>query len=624
MRNQKNKPDYFYFNLSSNIALVIILTVVLSLKALKIAMFPEYVLAIVSIIAVIPVLVNTFKGLAKKELTIDLLAAIALIFSFLARQWSSAAFINLMLASARIFDLWTQKRTKNIVQHLLKYRPEKVKVKKGKNFEVIGIDNVKVGDIVIVETGERIPIDGIVIEGQASINESTLTGESAPKTKKVGDRVYSSTLNESGDLIVKTEKIAGESTLAKIILLVEEASLKKSQTIRIVSIFTQWYIIATLFGSAILFALTGNTLFVLSILLVVCADDIAVSIPLAFTAAIARAAQAGILIKSSDVLEKLPKIKTFITDKTGTLTFGRPKIVEVRTFYNTSTKELLRYLGAAEANSSHPISRAILEYVEHQGIKIVNPTEFNELPGEGIEVNYHSRRIFAGKLEFLKRNGVKIMESQIKIIEQLESGGLSITALGIGSRLLGVIVFEDEVRPSARTLIARTKLLGTRLWVMLTGDNPAVAQKVARLLSIDKVETNLKPQDKIKYIEKIKHEQKGEILAMIGDGVNDAAALALADVSFAMGAIGSDAAIDAADVALMNDNLGRIPDAIKLGQNTRRIVKQNFAIWGITNALGLILVTIGVLNPTGAATYNFVTDFFPIFNALRVGLKFKS
>ena len=621
---KKGGRDYFYLNLFSNIALVVTLATVLSVNALKIATFPEYVLAAVSVAAVIPVLINTIKGLLEKKLTIDLLAAIALVFSFLAREWSSAAFINLMLGSARIFDLWTQKRTKNIVEHLLKYRPEKVKVKRGKYFETVAINNVKVGDIVIIEAGERVPVDGIVISGQASINEATLTGESVPKTKGVGDRVYSSTLNESGDLVIKTEKIAGESTLAKIILLVEEASLKKSQTVRVVSIFTQWYIIATLLGSLIIYMLTGNTLFVLSILLVVCADDIAVSIPLAFTAAIARAAQAGILIKSSDVLEKLPKIKIFITDKTGTLTFGRPKIVEVRTFYNTPTKELLRYLGAAEANSSHPISRSILEYVEREGVKVAAPTEFNELPGEGIEANYGGKRIFAGKLEFLKRNGIKIVESQAKIIEQLESGGLSITALGAGSRLLGVVVFEDEVRPSARTLVARTKLMGVKLWIMLTGDNAAVSQKVARLLSIDKVETNLKPQDKIKYIEKIKHNQKEGVLAMVGDGVNDAAALALSDVSFAMGTIGSDAAIDAADVALMNDNLARIPDAIKLGQNTRQIVKQNFAIWGITNVLGLMLVAVGVLNPTGAATYNFVTDFFPIFNALRVGLKSKS
>lgn len=620
---KKETRDYFYPYLFLNIILVVILTTILLLKAFRVGNISEDIFAITSIVAVIPVLINMVKGLLEKKLTIDLLAAIALVFSFLARQWDSAAFINLMLASARIFDLWTQKRTKNIVEHLLKYRPEKVKVKKGKDFEIKPIEDVKVGDIVVIEVGERIPVDGVVTEGQASINEATLTGESMPKTKKVGDKVYSSTLNESGDIEIKAEKIAGESTLAKIITLVEEASLKKSQTVRIVSVFTQWYIAATLLGSVILFLATGNTLFVLSVLLVVCADDIAVSIPLAFTAAIARAAQHGILIKSSDVLEKLPKIQTFITDKTGTLTFGRPKIVDVKTFYNTTQSEFLRYLGAAEANSSHPISRSILEYIGREGIKVAQPKEFNELPGEGIEANYKEKRVFAGKLEFLKRNGIKIEETQEKVIEQFENGGLSITALGIGSRLLGVVAFEDEVRPSARAMIARTRRLGTKLWVMLTGDNPAVANKVARLLTIDKVETNLKPKDKIRYIAKIKAEQKGKILAMIGDGVNDAAALALADVSFAMGAIGSDAAIDAADVALMNDDLSRIPDSIILGQNTRQIVQQNFAIWGITNALGLMLVAVGLLHPTGAATYNFVTDFFPIFNALRVGVRMK-
>lgn len=618
---KKENFDYFYLNFFLNTTLIIFLALIILLKNLKITNLSENVLAFVSIIAITPVLINTIKGILEKKLTIDLLAAIALIFSFLAGEWSSAAFINLMLASARIFDLWTQKRTKNIIQHLLKYRPEKVKVKKGNDFQTVGINDVKVGDIIIVKTGERVPVDGVVISGQAIVNESTLTGESIPKTKKVGDHVFSSTLNESGDLIIKTEKIAEESALSKIILLVEEASLKKSRTVQIVSIFTQWYIIITLFGSIIIYMLTGNILFVLSILLVVCADDIAVSIPLAFTAAIARAAQAGILIKSSDVLEKLPKIKTFITDKTGTLTFGRPKIVEVRTFYNTATEEFLHYLGVAESNSSHPIASAILEYINDKRVKVVTPTKFNEIPGEGIEVIYNNKQIFAGKLEFLQKNGIKINKNQKEIIKQLEDDGFSTTTLGINSRLLGIMVFEDEIRPSAKNVIAQTKLMGTKLWIMLTGDNHQAAQKVAHFLSIDKVETNLKPQDKIKYIEKIKNERKGEILAMIGDGVNDAAALALADVSFAMGAIGSDAAIDASDIALMNDNLARIPDAIKLGQNTRKIVIQNFVIWGLTNALGLFLVAIGVLNPTGAATYNFVTDFLPIFNALRVGVK---
>lgn len=620
----KEPKDYFYLNLILNISLVVILATILILKAVRLTYIPENIFAVTSIVAVVPVLINAVKGFLKKELTIDLLAAIALIFALLARQWDSAAFINLMLASARIFDLWTQKRTQNIVKHLLKYRPEKVKVKKGNDYEVVDVDAVKVGDVVVIEAGERIPVDGTVVEGQASINEATLTGESMPKTKKLGDKVYSSTLNESGDIEVKTEKIAGESTLAKIITLVEEASLKKSATIRIVAVFTQWYIIATLFGAGIIYLLTGNTLFVLSILLVVCADDIAVSIPLAFTAAIARAAQHGILIKSSDVLEKLPKIETFITDKTGTLTFGRPKIVDVKTFYNTSQREFLRYLGAAEANSSHPISRSILEYITREGIKIAPPKEFNELPGEGIEANYLEKRVFAGKVEFLQRNGIKVEPAQLKVLKQFEEGGVSITAVGIGSRLLGLIAFEDEVRPSARAMIARTKRMGVKLWVMLTGDNPEVAQKVARLLLIDRVETNLKPKDKIRYIEKIKSEQKGKILAMIGDGVNDAAALAMADVSYAMGAIGSDAAIDAADVALMNDDLARIPDSIDLGHNTRQIVEQNFAIWGATNAIGLALVAFGILHPTGAATYNFLTDFLPIFNALRVGMKFRT
>jgi Cd2+/Zn2+-exporting ATPase len=621
MPKVSDQKDNFLLKFYSDVTLVVILGTSLILKYLKIIPISLPFFEILSLIAVIPVVISAIKGIIKHELTIDLLASIALIFSFLAGEWYSAAFINLMLAFARLFDRWTQKRTKNIIEHLLKYRPQKVKVKRGKIFKEIPVADVAVGDMVIIGAGERIPVDGTVTQGQASINEATLTGESTPRTVRINDKVYSPTLNESGSLVIKADKIADESTLAKIIDLVEEASLKKSKTIRIASIFTQWYILIILSGAVVIYFLTKNISLVLSILLVVCADDIAVSVPLTFTAAIARAAQRGILIKSAGVLEKLSKIKVFITDKTGTLTLGKPKIIEAKVLQKIPKKEFLTYFAAAEVNSTHPIKGAILDYAKREGAEIPSITEFNELPGEGITVNFKGRKIFSGKIDFLKKNGIKINASKEKLMKRLEESGVSISALGIGEKLLGIILFEDEVRPSARSLVAQTKALGVKRWIMLTGDNPAVAQKVARAVGIDQTQTNLNPKDKLNFIEKYKSQNKGVELAMIGDGVNDAAALALADVSFAMGAIGSDAAIDASDVALMRDNLNRISETMMLGRKTNEIVYENFAIWGATNAVGLFLVIVGILGPTGAATYNFLTDFLPIFNALRAGIK---
>jgi Cd2+/Zn2+-exporting ATPase len=602
-----------------NILLAFLLIVSLALKAAGFSI-PILIFKIISFVALIPVILATIKSLKEKTISVDFLAAVALIFAYLTGEWYSAAFINLMLAAARIFDIWTQRRSENLIKGLLKYRPEKVKIQKDGNYEIKDIDDVTIGEILIVEVGERIPVDGVVISGFASVDESTLTGESFPKTKKKGDHVYSSTLNISGSLFVKAEKVASESTLAKIITLVEESSIKKSKTIKLVNTFTKWYVIATIVGSVIIYLITGNLTLVLAILLVVCADDIAVSVPLTYTAAISKAAQRGILIKSSDVLEKLPKIDTFITDKTGTLTFGKPKIVKVEAFEDVDQKKFLRDVGIAETNSSHPVSKTIVDYVISQKIAIPTVSNFNEIPGEGIEVINGKDKIFAGKMDFVIARSKKLKPQQENRLKTEIVAGHSIALIAVNKKVLGFVAFEDEVRPQAKQMIEKTKLLGTKFWVMLTGDNPRVAKRVADEVGIDEVEADLIPKDKPNYIEKIKKERQGTV-AMIGDGVNDAAALAIADVSFAMGVAGSDAAINASDVALMNDNLMKIPDSIILARKTKTIILQCFIIWGITNILGLFLVAFGILKPTGAATYNFLTDFLPIFNALRVGAK---
>lgn len=603
--------------ISLNVILLVVLALALLIDVFKILPVPQIVLIILSIIGLVPVLISAFKALKTGELTIDLLASIALVFSFLARQWYSAVFINLMLASARIFDLWTAMRAKNIIQRLMKFRPTKIRVKEGDKIIEKEVERVKAGDQVVVEAGERIPVDGEVISGQASVNEATLTGESVPVVKKIGNNVLTSTLNESGSLLVKAVRVGKDSTLEKLIALVEEASRKKSKTERIAAKFTQWYIFITLAGAIIIYYFSRDLLLVLSVLLVVCADDIAVAVPLTFTAAIARAAQLGIVIKGSDVLEALPKIRIFMTDKTGTLTYGKPKIKEIRVVQKMDETEFLKLFGMAEIESGHPVGKAIMRYLKEKNIPAISPDEVNEAPGEGVAIVKNRKKYFAGKMEFLEENGIVAGKNELKEIEGIENNGLSVVGLGSDKNLIGFMVIEDEARPFAKVFVKTLKESGIDRVVMLTGDNSRVAARVAKELEMDQFESNLHPEEKLKFIEKTNRETR-ETIAMVGDGVNDAAALALADVSIAMGAIGSDTAIEAADVALMKDNLKRVPDMIFLAKKTRSIIIQNFAIWGITNATGLVLVSVGILGPVGASTFNFLTDFLPIFNALRV------
>ncbi len=617
MDKLKINDSGFSLNLAFNVALIVLLSASLALHYLKIFPLSREVFMALSFVGLLAVGKSALAALGKRQLTIDLLASVALVFAFLAQEWYSAAFINLMLAFARIFALWTDMRAKHIIERLFKYRPSHVKVQRGREIVQIPTEHVKVGDKVVIEAGERIPVDGTVISGQASVNEATLTGESQAVSKKNGSHVYTSTLNETGSLLVVAEKIGSDSTLAKIISLVEEASRNKAPTERIASSFTQWYICLVLLAAIFLYLVTHNLSFVLAVLLVVCADDIAIAVPLSFTAAIARAATRGILIKGSDVLEKLPRIKIFISDKTGTLTTGRPHIREFKVFSRHRKIMLLELLGAAAANSAHPIDGAILRWLKEQGIRIYAPDEFHEVSGEGVMAKKDEHRIYIGRPQFLEEHKIKISSGLQQEIDQTKNSGFGIVAVAVDGKMAGFLIFEDEVRPFARAVIQKTKNMGVASWVILTGDNEKIAEHVAKQLNIDIYEANIKAEDKLDYIKHLKGKTREDI-AMIGDGVNDAAALALTDVGIAMGVIGSDAAIEAADVALMHDNLERIPEMMLLARRTMQIIRQNFFIWGVSNGIGLFLVFAGILHPVGASTYNFITDFFPILNALRM------
>jgi Zn2+/Cd2+-exporting ATPase len=606
-------------SLPFNIIYSLFLIIVLVTDVFHIYPIPINIFVLFSIIGVIPVIINGIKALIKGKFTIDLLASIALLFSFIAKEWHSAIFINLMLSFARILDMWTESRTKRIINQLLKYRPATVKIKRGDEIVEIATDTVTVGELVVIEAGERIPVDGVVESGSASINESTLTGESELVSKKAGSLVYSSTYNELGSLVVKATKVGEDSTLSRIIALIEEASRSKAKTERIADVFTQWYIIIMLCSSVFLYIVTHNAAAVLSILLVVCADDIAVCVPLSFTIAIALGAKRGIIIKGSDVIEKLSRIRAFITDKTGTLTNGKPKILEVKIIGDHTEAEVLEDLGISAINSSHPVDTAIIKYLKEKEVKILAPDECTESPGDGLVVRKGQNTIHIGKIEYLVQNKVPVSSEEQAVIDSYKNDGFSLSALAINQQLSALVIFEDEIKSVAPSVIAQTKKLGAVSWTMITGDNEKVASHVAKVVGIDHVHCNVSPEQKLLYTKEIKKETNG-IVAMIGDGVNDAASLALADVSIAMGAIGSDAAIEAADIALMNDKLERIPEAMLIGKKTMQIVKQNFIIWAITNGFGLFLVLIGVMTPSGAATYNFVTDFFPIANTLWLGL----
>lgn len=574
------------------------------------------VLLVVSIIGLIPVLINAAKALWHRHPTIDLLASIALVFSLFAHEWRSAIFINLMLAFARVFARYTERRTEKSIESLLKLRPTRAHILiDGKTMEV-EIDEIKVGDKIVVETGERIAVDGIVESGEASIDQSSLTGESEPILKKSGDQVLSSTLNISGSLIVNTKKIGQDTTFAKILQLVEKSQNSKTPITSITENFTKWYILATLAGAILLFLFLHKLNLVLAVLLVTCADDLAVAIPLAFTAAIGAAARNGIIIKGGNFIEGLKNAKTIIFDKTGTLTEGRMQVQYFKTFDNFPEDKFISIIGAIEADSGHPVAKAICSFIENQKIKCSGVSDFHEEPGDGIMGNVNGELVFAGRVRFLQANGVVFSEEEKNILKQEDDQHHGVVVLSIEKKPVGFVSLLSNIKSDAKESIENLRRMGIKRLVMLTGDNEEIAQSVAEKVGIKEFKSNLMPQDKIDSL-KVMLNKKNKVV-MVGDGANDAAALAQADIGIAMGAVGTDAAIENADIVLMKDKLSNIVDAFRLSHITMNTVYQNLFLWAFLQILGLVLVFNGALNPSGAAAYNFITDFIPIINSLRL------
>ncbi len=612
---------FYYFDLG----LIVSTTVVLLLSLLGPFWAPP-TLAVLSFLGLIPVAISAGQSLIHRRISVDLLASIALIFSLIAAEWTSAAFITLMLAFARAFDRLTQARAKRIIQSLMKYKVDLVRLQIGETVKEVHLAEVKAGDHVVVQAGDRMPVDGTVISGEAAVDESSLTGESELVSKRAGDKVFTATVNESGSLLVKAEKIGADSTLARIMVLVEEASRSKSRAERMADTFTQWYIGLSLAASIIMYFAGLSTQEILAILLVVCADDIAVAVPLAFTAAIARIAKRGVIVKGSAALEQLSRLQYVLTDKTGTLTSGKPKVVEVKAYSTFSRATVLNRAGMGAAESKHAVSRAIVEYLTNQKLSIHAPHESREISGQGVIFRHGVEEMILGRPSFLEEQKVSVPEVVKQDVAAAKDAGEGVVVLAVNGQVAGLIAYHDELRPRDREIIAQTKTLGVREWHMLTGDNERAAAVVARQLGIQHYHANMTPESKLSLVHRFEREHEPAVVGYIGDGVNDAAALALADVSIAMGGVGADAAIEAADVTIMHDHLERLPQTLRTAQIVRHIMWQCFGIWFVTNAFGLAWVVIGipglgVLGPAGAAAYNFLTDFIPIGNALRAGRK---
>lgn len=603
------------YRLDTGLAIIFLLT--LTLHCLRwMGNFDTTIVVVVALIGIVPVLFGAVQSLRNREwASMELLASIALVFSLLACEWVSAVFIELMLAAARILDNLTQDRTEQSIKGLLKLRPSVARVERHGKVEQIAVSDIAVGDIVLVSVEERIPVDGTVLSGTAAVDESSLTGESLPIDKQVSDTVLSSTLLKSGSLRIVTTKIGSETTIEKIIALVESAREEKPTTQTLGERFGKLYLLAILLGSVGLYFVTQNLSLVLAVVLVVCADDIAIAIPIAYLRAIKAAASAGIIVKGSKYLETLGQIDTLVFDKTGTLTTGNVKVTTVTPSSGHNASTVLEVAMTVAQQSSHPISRAIVSYAQTQQVSASTVDSVEECGGKGVVAIRDGSEMVVGRRSFIDERGDTYPAELLTASEAEASKGQSISFVAQNGEVIGFIAAADSIKENAQATLAELHTLGVRNIVLLSGDNEAAVKTVASQLGIDTWHANLLPEDKIILLKKI---QENNHVAMVGDGVNDAAALSVASVGIAMGGLGTEGAIESAQIVLMRDDLSGLPIAIRIARTARSVSIQDFLIWGVTNVIGLVLVFGGVIGPSGAAAYNFISDFFPLANSLRI------
>jgi heavy metal translocating P-type ATPase len=467
---------------------------------------------------------------------------------------------------------------------------------------------------VIVRDGERIPVDGMIVKGSAYVNQASITGEAVATEKNLGDSVYAGSVNESGLIEVRTERVGSETVFGKIIKLVEEAEHRKAPIQKISDRLAAWLVEFAIGFSLITFLLTRNVISALSVVVVAGACGVAAGTPVAIVATMGKASKRGVIVKGGMYVEEMSRIDTVVIDKTGTLTFGEPVVTGLVTMDGYNEEELLSYAALAEKHSTHPIARSIMRKAEELHIDSPEHSTFSYLPGKGVTAQYDGQQVLVGNASLMSENGVELSEKTRASLADFASHGRTTVLVAHGKEICGVILVEDKVREESRKAIADLKRMGIKT-IMLTGDNESAAKTVGAKVGVDEVFAQLLPADKVSKIENLV--THGHKIAMVGDGINDAPALAHANVGISMGA-GTDVAIEEADIVLMTNDLRKIADIIRMSKGAYRTIMQNFYGTISVDGLGVILAFLGFLNPLLAALVHVVSEFIFIMNSAKL------
>lgn len=564
---------------------------------------------------------KAFRAIKRLQPDMNLLMIIAMVGAIAIDQWFEGATVAFLFSVALLLEHWSVGRARRAVAALMDLTPTMAHViDKGE----VEVEEVQVGDRILVRPGEKVPLDGTVEKGKTSINQAPITGESVPVYKEEGDEVYAGTINEEGAIECVVTKGANDTTLARIIHLVEEAQSRRAHSQQWVEQFAKIYTpimicIAILVAllPPLLLGLVWATWFyrALVVLVIACPCALVISTPVSIVSALTAAARAGVLIKGGMFLEMPGKLVALALDKTGTLTYGKPEVQKVIPLNHHTEEELLQRAAALEAPSEHPLARAILKYAAEKGIQGERAENFQITKGKGAEGTYRGTRYWVGSHRFMHEMKQETPEIHQMALD-LEDAGHSIIAIGNNKHVCGLISVADEPRKNMKEILQEIKKVGVEKVVMLTGDNQPAAEAISRLTGVDEAQSELLPEDKVEAVERLKSRFKH--VAMIGDGINDAPAMAAASFGIAMGAMGTDAAIETADIALMADDLSKIPWLIRHSRRTLQIIQQNIIFALGLKALFLILAIVGIASLWMAIAADTGASLLVVFNGLRL------
>ena len=554
------------------------------------------------IISGIPMLLLAMTRLIREKwISSALLIAIAMVASLLIGEVFAAGEVAWIMALGALLEDWTVERAKKGLRNLINLTPQTGRRITDGTEEVIPVDEIRLGDTLRILPGENVPVDGEIIKGTSSLDQSIMTGESLPVDKKIGDEVFCGTMNLYGAIDIKATSLGENSSLQKLIDLVKAADEKQAPTQRIADKWATWLVPVALAIAIAAWLVTGNIERGVTVLVVFCPCALILATPTAIMAAIGQATKYGVLIKSGEALETLGGLNTLVFDKTGTLTYGNLEVSDVISLRDDlPSEELLKIVASCEKLSEHPLAKAIVKNAKEAQIDIEEPQDFKMYPGKGVTCTNSYGKVYAGNSKFLSEYNIDVdVDCQM---DKLKHEGKASIIVALNSKVIGLIGLSDVIREDSKDMIEKLHDLGTET-ILLTGDNSETANYFAGQVGIGKVFGNLLPEEKLSWIEKLKSE--GRKVCMIGDGVNDAPALKTADVSVAMGSVGSDVAIEAADIALLGDDIGKIPYLKKLSNSTLFTIKANIAISMTINAAAIVCSVLGLLNPvTGAIVHN--------------------